>query len=857
MGTAAHNDSVILVSDDDDEDFDQDASRYDSSLIIMETQDAPPKNCTLSPSKLDEDLVVIFSRPAELLPHARFDCPKHPFTATDESGEPVAGNQLVCGQCFCYICDKLASECERWQQSGACHCNSHKKSDLWNQLRNHTLLGHLAAFKVTLSEADAHLRQAESALRSFKAELWAQMMSASSMGDGVSYDCTAALQYVLDFVNQAEQRDARAAAIMRLGAADDFLQLFYAKGVFCLASPSSTPASSKWMLMRRLLSALQRQLVMDDFTPEFRQKLQDFYKNLTFPPELTHIRDSLDVRPWDDILLASVLRGQNVAGVRTTRGTKDTLFEDFDVVLLRVQRLMDQNRFRELRRYLQVVRTNLLRGTQWVKELVPFFMCMEGNFHNALFSIFKAASRLTLHHVLMYLRLLDTATAPKLSVGPTGELHFADDWHAIQGAVPLARVALVRFALKLHEICPAVRMNSDFWLRLLKMVQVTRQAPAGLRLPSLAFLKEAVRTSHSILDEKFGINLQIPQQFVSTFPDQAMLLLVSAALGRIILAPPLSPIIPLICTFQKNVWALHWFWRDLLPNDQYRALLVHKIYPELENPAAKDFDRSRSQVLWPAPIDWNYFLQLKDFLPFLLCLKGQTFQALQMFFPKCGPIAQPTAFTFPLYLRLFGSGTVPRTSLAPTGELCALGDTWDCVPGASALTRLKLVHFALTFLHGSPACYHSSQCWISLLNMVTLTNSLSSIPEPSSDFKREAVAFADCVLFSYSEGLATQLKIPQSFLPYSDQAALLLVTKGLRQTILHLMPVVPILSTFEKSLWALRWFWTHLSDDGFNDAIMEKVQEEVWQTTANSSLQSIQHLLDPSSTVLEPLSHVA
>ncbi|XP_049576007.1 uncharacterized protein zgc:112980 [Syngnathus scovelli] len=849
MGTAADNDSVILVSDDDDEDCNQDTSRYDSSLIIMETQDVPRKDSTLSPSKLDEDLVVIFSRPAELLPHARFDCPKHPFTATDKCGEPVPGNQLVCGQCFCYICDKLATECERWHQSGACHCNSHKKSNLWNQLRNHTLLGHLAAFKVTLSEVDAHLRQAESALRSFKAELCAQMTLASSMGDGVSYDCTAALQYVLDFVNKAEQHDARAAALMRLGAADDFLRLFYAKGVFCLASPSSTPASSKWMLMRRLLSALQRQLVMDDFTPEFRQKLQDFYRNLTFPPELTHIRDSLDVRPWDDILLASVLKGQNVIGVRTTRGMKDTLFEDFDVVLLRVQRLVDQNRFRELRRYLQVVRTNLLSGIQWVKDLVPFFMCMEGDFHNALFSIFKAASRLTSHRVLMYLRLLDTATAPKLSISPTGELHFADEWHAIQGAAPLARLALVRFALKVHELCPAVHKNSEFWLHLLKMVQVTRQAPAGLRQPSLAFLEEAVRTARFILEDESGVNLQIPQHFMSTFPDQAMLLLVSAALGRIIACPPLSPIIPLICTFQKNVWALHCFWRDLLPTDRYQAFIVHKIYQELKNPA--DFsthDRSRSEVLWPAPIKWNHFLQLKDFLPFLLCLEGQTCQALKMFFPKCGPAAWPTAFTFPLYLRLFGSGTVPRMSLGPTGELCAHGDTWHCVPGASALTRLQLVHFALKVLHGSAACYHSSQCWISLLNMVTLTNSLSSIPEPSSDFKREAVTFAGSVLLSYSEGLATQLKIPQSFLPYSDQALLLLVTRALRQIIFHLMPVLPILSTFEKSLWALRWFWTHLSDDGFNNAIMDKVQKEVWQTTANASLQSIHHLLDPSST---------
>uniref|UniRef100_A0A8C6TEN7 Uncharacterized protein n=1 Tax=Neogobius melanostomus TaxID=47308 RepID=A0A8C6TEN7_9GOBI len=109
----------------------------------------------------DEDLVVTFSRRADLLPHARYDCPIQPFMATEcEISAPVHNNKLICEQCFCYICDKLASQCESWSSSGVCHCNSHKRSTFWNNLRNNTLLGGLQSFNLTLCEIDSHLRHA-------------------------------------------------------------------------------------------------------------------------------------------------------------------------------------------------------------------------------------------------------------------------------------------------------------------------------------------------------------------------------------------------------------------------------------------------------------------------------------------------------------------------------------------------------------------------------------------------------------------------------------------------------------------------------------------------------------------------
>lgn len=56
------------------------------------------------------------------------------------------------------------------------------------------------------------------------------------------------------------------------------------------------------------------------------------------------VRFSLCVRPWTDILLVSVLKGQNILGVRKEGKKKDVLAEDMSVVLLRSELLQQQKR---------------------------------------------------------------------------------------------------------------------------------------------------------------------------------------------------------------------------------------------------------------------------------------------------------------------------------------------------------------------------------------------------------------------------------------------------------------------------------------------------------------------------------
>lgn len=69
---------------------------------------------------------------------------------------------------------------------------------------------------------------------------------------------------------------------------------------------------------------------------------------------------------------------------------------------------------------------------------------MDGSFNSALASFLqsssKAISRTTLGDILTLLRVLDTATAPKVSLCPAGELRFAgNEWCAIRGQKNLRR----------------------------------------------------------------------------------------------------------------------------------------------------------------------------------------------------------------------------------------------------------------------------------------------------------------------------------------------------------------------------------------------------------------------------------
>jgi len=72
------------------------------------------------------------------LPHARAHCANRPFQVTKERvGQEEGGNnEQFCPNCFCYVCDVKASECQGWLRVG--HCHAHDKDPHWRALREFT-----------------------------------------------------------------------------------------------------------------------------------------------------------------------------------------------------------------------------------------------------------------------------------------------------------------------------------------------------------------------------------------------------------------------------------------------------------------------------------------------------------------------------------------------------------------------------------------------------------------------------------------------------------------------------------------------------------------------------------------------
>lgn len=128
----------------------------------------------------------------------------------------------------------------------------------------------------------------------------------------------------------------------------------------------------------------------------------------------------------------------------------------------------------------------LPRGLQQLRDLIPFFMCLEGDFSAALIDFLPTvnapASRFTPQLFLIYFYIFKTATAPHRIIA-SHPFHLCRSdvaWEPIKGpwvssllflnsnadfilkvelsagAVPLKRELLVKFALKVHRCCPAV-----------------------------------------------------------------------------------------------------------------------------------------------------------------------------------------------------------------------------------------------------------------------------------------------------------------------------------------------------------------------------------------------------------------
>lgn len=103
---------------------------YDSDVQEV-VAPVPKRQCVPQAVVMDDDDEVEFvgrkgDNPLSDFPHLREHCLCHPFATSD--------HKICCKMCFCYVCDKPASECTEWTTSEG-HCDAVSTNPIWRDAR--------------------------------------------------------------------------------------------------------------------------------------------------------------------------------------------------------------------------------------------------------------------------------------------------------------------------------------------------------------------------------------------------------------------------------------------------------------------------------------------------------------------------------------------------------------------------------------------------------------------------------------------------------------------------------------------------------------------------------------------------
>ncbi|CAN8192163.1 unnamed protein product [Coccothraustes coccothraustes] len=598
--------NVILISDDDDEG----ESTQGSSVLFVEPQEESPLEEKKSEELVDEegDLVVTYCKQASVMPHARHDCSTQPFERREsDTCFPLGKNADFCDQCYCYICDKLAAECELWTVPSLCHCNAHNKSNFWKAQRNFALAGILATFNLELLELDTDLRRGGDLLEKFIRDLSVaynkyligericppgqecccqpklppgQCSVCSSRNVEVVYKYSDVFELVTRFLNQAEQESPKAAAVMLLGAAKQ-IALHKDPALSCqsLGHTASLRVAVPF-LFQRIVTRLQRMLVLCDFPKILYEKFVEFFQSISLPCHCYAFSNSLNVLPWDHMLLTTVLKGQNITGQRRQKGRKMYLWEALSVVEARVEKLLEKKKYKEVVRYLRAVKCNENQRLRDLRDLIPFYLCKTGNFldaaHSLLFPVNSlaccSACRITPCQFKVYLKIFRTGCVPSgndmLETGP---------W--VAAGSPLRSTVLIKQALKLLYSSEALYRNAKCWSSFIMILGSSNflekrghLLPLPLREPPLGFQETVLAASGDFLEDlKSGVNVSLPSAiFSGHLHHEASLILAVQAVQQMLCCdlPHLTSFLEIVLAFGKNFWALRLLLDQLCCEEQ-------------------------------------------------------------------------------------------------------------------------------------------------------------------------------------------------------------------------------------------------------------------------------------------------
>ncbi|KFV08225.1 hypothetical protein N339_09734, partial [Pterocles gutturalis] len=600
--------SIILISDDEAE------STLGNSVLLVDPLEKSDLEEEKSEEVVDEEceLVVTFCKQANVMPHARYDCTIHPFERTEcDTCSALGKNADICNQCYCYICDKLASECQNWTTPALCHCNAHNKSKFWKDQRDFALAGVLVMFNLDLTDIDADLRHGGSLLIKFIQELSVeynkylvgerippmqhecfclpklppgQCNICRSRNMEVVYKYSGVFALVTRFLNRAERESPKAAAVMFLGAA---------KEIALHKDPAFNSPNFIDILIflfsffskHRITTQLQKMLVLCDFPKNLYEKFVNFFQSISLPCHCFGFSNSLNVVPWDHVLLTTVLKGQNITGQRTQKGRKVYLWEAFPVIEARVEKLVDKESYKEVVRYLRAVKCNDTKGLRDLRDRIPFYLCKTGDFLDATHSLLLpvnslaccTACRLTPFQFEVYLKMFRTGSVPAGK-----DMLDCGLWITVGKWPPLKDGVLIKQALKLLYSNVLLYRNPKCWSSLIMILGSSslleksgHLLPLSLKEPPLDFQKGVLAASGGLLEElKAKMNVYLPPAIFSPhLHHEACLILAVQAIQQMLFydLPYLTSFLEIALAFGNNFWAL----RLLLDHLSYEEQVLH------------------------------------------------------------------------------------------------------------------------------------------------------------------------------------------------------------------------------------------------------------------------------------------
>ncbi|KAM4697716.1 uncharacterized protein WCC33_013312 [Rhinophrynus dorsalis] len=617
---ALPEDSVIIISDDESEV----TLGLGNSVLLIEDAGEESFDREKRPEEvLDEEIAITFSKKGNVMPHARYDCMTHPFARVEQEIQiPLEENASVCAQCYCYLCDKPASECPDWTTLSICHCNAHNKSKYWKEQRDSALAGVLTIFNLELTEIDSELREGGNQLQNFINDLsvvYNKFLEGSMVNSESLYSCpcpchrrkrgsncaqcignhsdvlvhsyASVYTKITEYINKAEKENPKTAAVMLLGAARELVGHKVTPSPFVLKDPNANLKESSARLMARITCKLQRLMVLADYPKNIYEKFVNFYQSLSLPPHFYSFTNSLNILRWDNLFLTSILAGQNVTGHRTSKGKKEFLWEALPVIKARVEKMEETESFRQLVRYLNVVRCSDTAGLTSLRQKICFYMCKYGDFASAALSllqlkcmVFSIAQTLTPPLYGLYLTMLRTSSCP-----PGIELVAGDVWIQYRG-IPLKKGILVRCAIKILYLNNKLAQEAKCWSTLIRTwcTELCLSAEGKLTLlhlpePDQHFQRVVLGLSCSILDELRGqSHASLPDPFHQA-PLTAELILVVQAVVQFMMnsLTPLKSMLELVLAFGTNIWALALLIEGISPMESLLRAFVLVLNKEI------------------------------------------------------------------------------------------------------------------------------------------------------------------------------------------------------------------------------------------------------------------------------------